>query len=184
MGSLVAECKRPDAKRRPPSRIDDTDRPPGPSADALTSYYLQMRQDDPGQSFGTHLARLIDNAGFTSPSAFARAVPTASGKGKLDPSTVLRWISGDTLPTLKSLHQIAPVLKVDANDLVARAYGKTAPGVPADPPAPQRHPLVRDLDRLLDPASRMTPAERKALEAVINGAVEPYRRHLRGRRPA
>jgi transcriptional regulator with XRE-family HTH domain len=53
--------------------------------------------------FGAYLKEAILAAHFPTPTHFARAVGT-------DPSVVLRWLSGEQRPTIKSIERIAPVL--------------------------------------------------------------------------
>ena len=124
--------------------------------------------------FGAYLREAILAAGFPTPTHFARAAGT-------DPSVVLRWLSEEQRPTIRSIERIAPVLGVGINELVLAAYpdrlNGTAPAAPT-----VTHPLVRDLARLLADDSPVPRADREALETVLARMLEPYRRLLRRRK--
>src|SRR6201994_3210744 len=123
--------------------------------------------------FGGYLKEAILAARFEPPTHFARAVGT-------DPSVVLRWLSEEQRPTIKSIERIAPVLGKSINELVVAAYPDRVTG-PA-PAAPATHPLVHELARILADDSPVPPADRDALETVLDRIPEPYRRGLRRRR--
>ncbi|MFI5494761.1 multiprotein-bridging factor 1 family protein [Actinoplanes sp. NPDC051859] len=127
-------------------------------------------------SFGDYLKDAIDAARFPTPTHFARAVG-------MDPSVVLRWLSGEQRPTIRSIERIAPVLGRTINELVLAAYPDRLAGPPPRPvPAP--HPLVRELDRMLADDSPIPAADRRALETVLDRMIDPYRQVLRRRRSA
>src|SRR3954447_22283846 len=90
--------------------------------------------------FGAYLKEAILAARFPTPTHFARAVGT-------DPSVVLRWLSEEQRPTIRSIERIAPVLGKTINELVLAAYPDRLEGpVPEAPPV---HPLVHELARML-----------------------------------
>lgn len=94
---------------------------------------MGQRSEGNGVSaFGAYLTAAIAKAGFASPTAFARAT-------KHDPSVVLRWINGQSMPRSRTLAAVAPVLKVRPADLIAAAYpdvtdGDELPPEPSDDP--------------------------------------------------
>jgi transcriptional regulator with XRE-family HTH domain len=126
--------------------------------------------------FGTYLRDAIQAAGFATPTHFARVVGT-------DPSVVLRWISEEQRPTIRSIERIAPVLGRSINDLVRAAYpdrlGATEPTLGS-----RLHPLAYDVGRILSDDSPVPADERRALESVLERVLDPYRRELRRRRLA
>jgi transcriptional regulator with XRE-family HTH domain len=134
-----------------------------------------MSQYDGPVGFGVYLRDAIYAAGFTTPTQFARSVGT-------DPSVVLRWISGDQRPTIKSIERVACVLGRSINEIVVAAYpdrlGRQA--IPATP----IHPLAYELGRILADDSPVPAAEREALVSVLVRLLDPYRRELRRRRTA
>jgi transcriptional regulator with XRE-family HTH domain len=123
--------------------------------------------------FGGYLKEAILAARFPTPTHFARAVGT-------DPSVVLRWLSEEQRPTIRSIERIAPVLGKSINELVRAAYpdrlSGPAPAVPAVPP------LVHELARILADDSPIPRADREALETVLDRLLDPYRKVLRRRR--
>jgi len=123
--------------------------------------------------FGGYLKEAILAARFETPTHFARAVGT-------DPSVVLRWLSEEQRPTIRSIERIAPVLGRSINELVRAAYPDRLSG-PA-PEVPAAHPLVHELARILADDSPIPPADRQALETVLDRLVDPYRKVLRRRR--
>src|SRR6187402_2940666 len=66
-------------------------------------------------SFGGYLKEAIQAARFPTPTHFARAVG-------MDPSVVLRWLSEEQRPTIRSIERIAPVLGLTINEMVHAAY--------------------------------------------------------------
>jgi len=135
-----------------------------------------MGQRDQSVGFGDYLRDAIRAAGFATPTQFARAVQT-------DPSVVLRWLSEDQRPTIRSLERAAPTLGKSITDIVSAAYPDRLPRI--DPPlAPaQLHPLAYEVGRMLAPDSPLSTADRDALTAVFNRMLEPYRRDMRRRGP-
>jgi transcriptional regulator with XRE-family HTH domain len=123
--------------------------------------------------FGGYLKEAILAARFPTATHFARAVGT-------DPSVVLRWLSEEQRPTIRSIERIAPVLGKSINELVRAAYpdrlSDPAPTVPAV------HPLVHELARTLADDSPIPQADRDALETVLDRLLDPYRKVLRRRR--
>jgi transcriptional regulator with XRE-family HTH domain len=119
--------------------------------------------------FGAYLRDAIIASGFATPTQFARTVGT-------DPSVVLRWISGEQRPTIRSIERIAPVLGRTINEMVEAAYpvclGET-PGTHA-----VLHPLAYELGRMLAHDSPIEETDRQALLSVLNRIMEPYRRDM------
>jgi transcriptional regulator with XRE-family HTH domain len=74
-----------------------------------------MGQHPAPVGFGRYLREAIHAAGFATPTQFARKVGT-------DPSVVLRWISEDQRPTIRSIERIAPVLGRTIHEMVNAAY--------------------------------------------------------------
>jgi transcriptional regulator with XRE-family HTH domain len=125
--------------------------------------------------FGAFLKDAIHAAGYATPTHFAREVGT-------DPSVVLRWISEEQRPTIRSIERIAPVLGKSINDVVHAAYPDRL-GDSDNEPAARLHPVAYELGRILADDSPVPPADRQALETVLDHMLEPYRRILRRRRP-
>src|SRR3954462_12928985 len=119
--------------------------------------------------FGAYLKEAILAARFETPTPFARAVGT-------DPSVVLRWLSEEQRPTIRSIERIAPGLGRSINELVLAAYPDRLSG-PA-PDAPVSHPIVHELSRMLADDSPTPRADREALEPVLDRMIDPYRKVL------
>ncbi|GID93450.1 multiprotein-bridging factor 1 family protein [Amorphoplanes digitatis] len=134
-----------------------------------------MTPSRPLIGFGGYLKEAIQEAGFPTPTHFARAVGT-------DPSVVLRWLSEEQRPTIRSIERIAPVLGRTIPEIVMAAYPDRLGGPP--PAAPAAHPLVRELGRILGEDSPIPAEDRAALETVLDRLFEPYRKVLRRRRSA
>ncbi|AGZ39976.1 helix-turn-helix domain-containing protein [Actinoplanes friuliensis] len=134
-----------------------------------------MSPSPPPAGFGDYLREAIHAAGFPTPTHFARTVGT-------DPSVVLRWLSEEQRPTIRSIERIAPVLGRTINELVVAAYPDRLGG-PA-PVTPAVHPLVSELGRILGEDSPISAADRAALETVLDRMFEPYRKVVRRRRSA
>jgi hypothetical protein len=126
--------------------------------------------------FGAYLKDAIQAAGFATPTHFARVVGT-------DPSVVLRWISEEQRPTIRSIERIPPVLGRSINDLVRAAYPDRL-GVNEPATSSRLHPLAYDVGRILSDDSPVSADERQALETVLKRVLDPYRRELRRRRLA
>jgi transcriptional regulator with XRE-family HTH domain len=123
--------------------------------------------------FGVYLKEAIRAAGFPTPTHFARAAGT-------DPSVVLRWLSEEQRPTIRSIERIAPVLGRTINELVVAAY----PDRLAPPAAPAENTLVAELSTMLAGDSPLPEADRRALETTLDRIIEPYRKAIRRRRSA
>ncbi len=132
-----------------------------------------MGQQGPPVGFGDYLRNAIHAAGFATPTQFARAVNT-------DPSVVLRWLSEDQRPTIRSLERVAPKLGKSINEMVGAAYpdrlGDATPATGA-----RLHTLGYEVGRMLASDSPISVADRDALTAVLNRMLEPYRRDMRRR---
>src|SRR4029450_5075792 len=105
-----------------------------------SAYPGPMTPSRPPAGFAGYLKAAIQAAGFPTPTHFARAVGT-------DPSVVLRWLSGEQRPTIRSIERIAPVLGKTINELVIAAYPDRVNG-PRTELRPA-HPLVHELARIL-----------------------------------
>src|SRR3954463_10038001 len=112
-----------------------------PGTRAGGGYAGSMSPPGSAVGFGAYLKEAIHGAGFPTPTHFARAVGT-------DPSVVLRWLSEEQRPTIKSIERIAPVLGKSINELVLAASPDRLNG-PAPAAVPAAHPLVHDLARVL-----------------------------------
>jgi len=127
-----------------------------------------------GTGFGAYLKEAILAARFPTPTHFARAAGT-------DPSVVLRWLSEEQRPTIKSIERIAPVLGKSINEIVLAAYPDRLNG-PEPAAVPAAHPLVHELARMLAGDSPIPRADREALETVLDRMLDPYRRLMRRRK--
>lgn len=125
--------------------------------------------------FGAYLKEAILAARFPTPTHFARTVGT-------DPSVVLRWLSEEQRPTIRSIQRIAPVLGKTVNEMVLAAYPDRLGTAAA--PVPQVHPLAHELGRMLDEGSPIPLADRQALESVLDRMLDPYRKIMRRRQSA
>ncbi len=135
-----------------------------------------MGQDRAPVGFGVYIRDAIQAAGFVTPTQFAREVGT-------DPSVVLRWISEEQRPTIRSIDRIAPVLGKTINEMVMAAYPDRLSHQPTTPTA-YLHPLAYELGRMLADDSPIPAAERQALASVLERMLQPYRRDMRRRRSA
>lgn len=136
-----------------------------------------MSQLGEPHGFGAYLREAIQAGGFTTPTQFARAAGT-------DPSVVLRWISGEQRPTIRSIERIAPLLGKTINEMVLAAYPDQL-GVDPAPAAPVTlHPLASELSRILADDSPISSEDRQALANVLDRLLDPYRRQFRRRTSA
>lgn len=124
----------------------------------------------PDSAFADYLRSAIRAAGFATPTNFARAA-------QLDPSVVLRWLSGQQRPTVRSLERVAPILGRSTSEVVRAAYpdrlgGERGAGAPM-------HELAHVVDRVLGADSPIPRKDREALEQVLTRVLEPYRQQLR-----
>ena len=134
-----------------------------------------MSSAQPAVGFGAYLREAIQAARFPTATHFARAAGT-------DPSVVLRWLSEEQRPTIRSIERIAPVLGKSINELVVAAYPDRLRG--PQPQVSTTHPLVHELARMLADDSPIPAADRLALETVLDRMIDPYRKVLRRRRSA
>lgn len=126
-------------------------------------------------TFRAFLAEAIARVKYATPTDFARTA-------KVHPSAVSRWLSGQQVPTVRTLEKIAPYLKVNKNTLIAIAYPDGA-DLPEDiPTGPIPHRLALELERMLAEDSPVPAVDRDTLERVIDSVLAPYRHHLKGRR--
>jgi transcriptional regulator with XRE-family HTH domain len=124
------------------------------------------------EGFGAYLKEAIQAARFPTPTHFARAAG-------FDPSVVLRWLSEEQRPTIRSIERIAPVLGKSINELVVAAYPDRLRD--SRPPVRVTHPLVHELARILADDSPISQADRLALQTVLDRLIDPYRKVLRRR---
>ena len=134
-----------------------------------------MSSASPVTGFGAYLKEAIQAARFPTPTHFARAVGT-------DPSVVLRWLSEEQRPTIRSIERIAPALGKSINELVVAAYPDRLRAPVPEPAA--IHPLAHELGRMLADDSPIPAPDRQALETVLDRMLDPYRRVMRRRRSA
>jgi len=134
-----------------------------------------MSSTRPVVGFGAYLKEAIQAARFPTPTHFARAVGT-------DPSVVLRWLSEEQRPTIRSIERIAPVLGKTINELVVAAYPDRLAA--RQPPAPATPPLVHELALMLADDSPIPAPDRRALATVLDRMIDPYRKVMRRRRSA
>lgn len=137
--------------------------------------------------FGVYLKEAIRAAGFPTPTHFARAAGT-------DPSVVLRWLSEEQRPTIRSIERIAPILGRTINALVVAAYPDrlAPPATAAENIAAEKtaagnsaaNALVAELSTMLAGDSPLPEADRQALETTLDRMIEPYRKVIRRRRSA
>jgi transcriptional regulator with XRE-family HTH domain len=125
--------------------------------------------------FPEYLADAIARAKYPTPTDFARAAG-------VHPSIVSRWLSGQAVPTVRTLEKIAPHLRVNKNTLIAIAYPDASVEFDAVPERPAPHPLALDVERMLADDSPVPDDERATLATLIEHMVAPYRRYLRKRR--
>jgi len=138
-------------------------------------YARAMAQSPRVTGFGAYLKEAILAARFPTPTHFARAVGT-------DPSVVLRWISEEQRPTIRSIERISSILGKSMNEMVLAAYPDRL-GLPVATVA-QTHPLARELDMMLSEQSPIDVADREALASVLDRMLDPYRKLMRRRRLA
>jgi hypothetical protein len=146
-----------------------------PTIRAGNTYAASVTPPRVATGFGAYLKEAINAARFPTATHFARAAGT-------DPSVVLRWLSEEQRPTIRSIERIAPVLGLGINELVVAAYPDR---LRRPAPAPTViHPLVHELGRMLADDSPIPDPDRQALETVLDRMLEPYRRAMRRRRSA
>lgn len=134
-----------------------------------------MVHDQQSVGFGAYLKEAILAARFPTPTQFARAAGT-------DPSVVLRWLSEEQRPTIRSIEKIAPILGKTVNEVVRAAYPDRL-GVPSAVTV-QLHPLAHELGRILADDSPVPEPDRQALESVLDRVFDPYRKLMRRRQSA
>lgn len=134
----------------------------------MARYAEAMGQQRQPTGFGDYLLDAIHAAGYATATEFARDVDT-------DPSVVLRWISEEQRPTIRSIERIAPKLDKSITEIVNAAYQDRL-GDEAVPVSPPLNPIVYEVGRLLADDSPMPEKDRQALLTVITRMIEPYRR--------
>ena len=135
-----------------------------------------MRQHREPVGFGVYLRHAIHASGFVTATHFARTAGT-------DPSVVLRWISEEQRPTIRSIERIAPVLGRTINEMIEAAYPDRLGVQVATQPAPaqpvaETHPLAHELSRILADDSPLSAVDRQALITVVDRTLDPYRRRM------
>jgi transcriptional regulator with XRE-family HTH domain len=133
------------------------------------------RQLPPSSEFGAYLLGLLDAKGYT------RA--TLSRAAEVPESSISRWITGDSKPTLELLRKIAPHVGVRLGDLLIRAGLATAAelgmvGAPPAPTPPMPEPLRRIMEIVKD--ERISDRDTDILLDSVDQAVTMWLRTFRG----
>ncbi len=118
----------------------------------------------PHPSFGDWLADRIREVGYRSPSAFA----TTAG---LQPSVVLRWISGKVQPTPDALVKAAEPLRVRVTEMLARGLD-----IPELEQHHELHPMAVRVNRLLTDHDIIPAEEQRMLETILDRILDPAER--------
>lgn len=126
-----------------------------------------MRKQQPLPAFPDYLREAIPMRGFKTPTDFARAAG-------IHPGVVLRWLSGETRPTVPLLERSAPALGTKLSTLVRLAYPEVDEDLDLSDDA-DLHPLAAELNRRLGPRSTLDDAEREILTRIIDSILGPYR---------
>src|SRR6476619_4860024 len=132
-----------------------------------------MSHGPPSSGFGVYLKETILAARLPTPTHVARAVG-------IDPSVVLRWLSEEQRPTIRSIERIAPALGKTIHEMVQAAYPDMLETSPRGD-VPQLHPLAYEIGRILSGDSPLPTEDRHALESVLERLVDPYRKLMRRR---
>lgn len=105
-------------------------------------------------------------AGFDTATQLARAAG-------LHPGNVLKWIEGDSTPSVEGLRKIAPLVGVRPGDLMLRAYdmNRDELSVTASP-APLR-PVLRSAQARFD-SRKLTDHQKGALERHLQRALDMF----------
>lgn len=119
------------------------------------------------QEFGPWLRARISDAGYRSPSAFARAMGA-------DPSLVLRWVNGDVTPTPEGLAKAAHQLKIPFEDVLYRAFGPT--DMPQGREIP---PVLVEFIHMLAEDSPLDGVEQERLRVILDAVAAPLREKMR-----
>lgn len=141
----------------------------------LVRYPLRMSKDQ--RDFADVLQAAIDKW-YESAEDFARK----SG-GVVSNSSVSRWLARKSLPSAKKIQELAPLMHMTPQRLMAICYpgtagGKTVTVVPERP----IHPLARELDRIVGVDSPLAEDTRELVEKLVDTVLAPYRRYLRSRK--
>lgn len=123
-------------------------------------------QHNQADDFVEYLRSAIRGAGYSTPTQFAR-------KAELDPSVVLRWLTGGQRPTIRSLERVAPLLGRSTSEMVRAAYPDRFDR--DDKNAAPMHELGYEVGRLLGADSNISAEDRCFLERLLNTILEPYR---------
>lgn len=117
--------------------------------------------------FGPWLRARISDAGYRSPSAFARAMGA-------DPSLVLRWVNGDVTPTPDALAKAAQQLKIPFEDVLYRAFGSTGP-----PKGREIPPILVEFLHMLADDSPLDAVEQERIRVILDAVAAPLREKMR-----
>jgi len=120
--------------------------------------------------FPSYIEQAIERAGYSSPTAFAKAAG-------LQPSVVLRWVGGETRPTAATAQHAAPLLGMTVTEMMEAAY-------PPDADAATLrvlHPRAMQVDRLLGDGSPLPEADRMILERLLGHVLDPWLTTVRKR---
>lgn len=117
--------------------------------------------------FGEWISAAIKAAGYSSPSALAHELGS-------DPSVVIRWTKGKTVPGAETIPRLVPLLHVSENELLTRAYVE-ADEPKSNLPAPRKmHRWAVLLDQLLADDSPLSDAEREALDLMMESILPRF----------
>lgn len=127
---------------------------------------------------------------YESAEDFARHVQAETGE-RLSGSTVSRWLSGQTVPTMAKIEQLAPFVldgkrrPVGADTLIGLAYPNLAGGSRSVRPVifdGARTEIARKFDFLLGDDSPLPANKRDSLESLAESLLGPYSMYLRKRK--
>jgi len=163
-------------RRRGPGRTWKGVRAPVAQPRPATRYDCFMGQDRDLDGFPTYLRRAITDAGFDTPTQFARTA-------RIEPSVVFAWLRGERRPTMRLIERFAPVLNLEIRTVASEAYPEAASRARQNTPAQPK--LVRqaaDVQLALGPDSPLTEDERQRVIVFVEAGIGPVRAKLRRRR--
>ncbi|NUT52369.1 MAG: helix-turn-helix transcriptional regulator [Saccharothrix sp.] len=103
--------------------------------------------------------------------------------GVVSNSSVSRWLARKSVPSARKIEQIAPLMHITPERLMAICYPSMAGGrtVTVMPDKPI-HPLARELDRMIGDGSPLAEDTRDVIERLVDSVLAPYRKLLRSRK--
>lgn len=105
----------------------------------------------------------------------------ATGIGR---SMLSKWFNGSERPSPRSLERLAEALRSPKalDDLMQLAgWSRAAGQMPTPPPAPERHPLVVELDQMLGANSKLTEEDQDVLAGLVDRVLAGWRANGRRR---